>query len=207
MIARIDGTLDAVMADRAWVRIGDGLTLEVLLPAATAATLTMSTGQPITLYTHLFLESQGQGATIFPRLAGFLTVEDRAFYNHFTTVKGIGQKRALRAMAMPTSQLATAIEDRDLPLLQSLPEVGKRTAETIVATLRGKLGQLVAGRASAGGRAAGGSLSSEAVDVLVQLGEKRQDAGRWIDQVLSGDDPPTDLQSVIAEVYRIKAGG
>lgn len=219
MIAKIEGTLDSVSADRALVKVAAGITLEVLLPAATAAQLVGSENQAVALFTLTFFESQGQGATMFPRLAGFTSADDRAFYNLFTTVKGIGQKRALRAMALPTGQLASAIEDRDLALLQSLPEVGKRTAETIVATLRGKLGHLttatsagmrgVAGTVdgAAGARVPAGSLAREAVDVLVQLGEKRPEAARWIDQVLEKPDAPRDLQALIAEVYRVKAGG
>lgn len=212
MIAKVAGTLETVAADRATVTVAGGFTLEVLLPAATAAQLTTAEGQPITLHTHFFLESLAQGANMIPRLAGFLTLEDRRFYSLFTTVKGIGQKRGLRAMALPTAQLAAAIEDRDLALLQSLPEIGKRTAETIVATLRGKMDDLVGAEAAATpggaprGRSPAGALGREAVEVLVQLGERRPDAQKWIAQVLERDDAPRDLQALIAEVYRIKAG-
>ncbi len=218
MIAKVTGTLESVAQDRAHIALpGGGLTLEVLLPAYTVARLHGEIGRPTTLHTHTFLEGSAQGTSFIPRIAGFLGEADRRFYALFTTVKGIGNRKALRAMALATPQIAAAIEDRDLALLQSLPEIGKRTAETIVATLRGKAGEFVdtgarfaAATGGAGGETSGGggrSLAKDALTVLVQLGERRQDAAAWIDQVLSSDDPPTDVQGVIAEVYRVKASG
>ena len=218
MIAKIHGTLEAVSQDRALVQLpGGGITLEVLLPAFTVARLHGASGETVELFTHTFLEGQAQGATLLPRIAGFTTLEDRQFYGLFITCKGIGHRRGLRAMSLATGQIAAAIEDRDLAILQSLPEIGKRTAETIVATLRGKAGPFVSAGAALAGRAGPdgtpadapprGSLAREALNVLVQLGERRQDAAAWIDQALDQDDPPTDAQGIISEVYRIKAGG
>ncbi|HEX7009635.1 MAG TPA: Holliday junction branch migration protein RuvA [Phycisphaeraceae bacterium] len=216
MIAKIEGLLEAVVDDRAIVKMPGGLTLEVLLAVFTAARLHGSIGQPVTLHTLLFLEQQSQGLLILPRLAGFLTPEDRAFYQLFVTAKGIGYRRALRAMALPTAQLASAIADRDLALLQSLPEIGRRTAETIVVALKDKVDRFVSAAhyppgagAPADAGAAGnsrGSLAREALEVLLQLGENRAQAVQWIDEALAQSDPPRDVQTLIAEVYRIKAG-
>ncbi len=53
----------------------------------------------ITLTTFQYLESQGQGSSVIPRLVGFQSTAEREFFELFTTVKGIGNRRALRAMA------------------------------------------------------------------------------------------------------------
>ena len=141
MIARIRGILEAL--EDGVALIGDdgsdgiGLTYEVLLPGFVVGRLGGSISQPVTLHTLHFFESLNQGATLVPRLAGFMTAEDRRFFELFTTCKGIGNRKALRAMALSTEQIASGIADRDVALLQSLPEVGRRTAETIVATLHG----------------------------------------------------------------------
>jgi len=217
MIARIEGTLVAVESQAAHVRTDHGLTYEVLVPAYTVARLTGQTNQPVTLHTLPFLESQSQGATFVPRLAGFLSNQDKAFYELFVTCKGIGHRRALRAMTLATPQIAAAIADRDLTTLQSLPEIGKRTAETLTVNLRDKMQPFTtaaptadAGQTSpaAGDEtppAAGGSLSREAVDALVALGEQRAEAMRWVDQVLSSEAAPKTAEQVLAEVYRLKA--
>ncbi|GAB4191543.1 MAG: helix-hairpin-helix domain-containing protein [Phycisphaeraceae bacterium] len=216
MIVQIHGILDTLEPDRALVRVDNGLTYEVLLPAYTAARLAGNQGQPVTLYTLHYLESSSQGATIYPRLAGFLTPTDRQFFELFVTCKGIGHRKALRAMSLSTHQIAAAVADRDLALLQSLPEIGKRTAETIAVTLKGKVdrfleavptGRTVSDASVETLSSGAGTLARDALHVLLQLGENRAQAVNWIDRALSGDDPPNDVETLVTEVYRIKSGG
>lgn len=215
MIVKLEGNLESIDADRACIRLPDGLTYEVLLPAYTSARLNGSLGQTVTLHTLHYLESQAQGATIFPRLAGFLSPIDKQFFELFVTCKGIGNRRALRAMTLSTAQIAGAIADRDLAILQSLPEVGKRTAETIAVTLKGKVDRFLdtepvgahGGDGSSTGTSAPGGLARDALHVLLQLGENRTQAVNWIDRALSMDNAPADAEALIAEVYRIKGGG
>jgi hypothetical protein len=46
------------------------------------------------------------------------------------------------------------------------------------------------------------------MEVLLQLGENRNEALAWIDQALRDEkDRPRDVQDLIQRVYRIKAGG
>jgi Holliday junction DNA helicase RuvA len=218
MISKISGVLESVEGSVANVRVDGGFTYEVLVSGYTAARLGDGIGQPITLHTLNYIESQDQGASFLPRLAGFLTVEDRRFFELFTTTKGIGKRKALRALAMSTDQVAAAIADRDLALLQSLPEIGRRLAETVIATLHGKVDKYVVaayettGVASGGGNGKPGkpaarTLAKEALEVLLQLGENRTQAVTWIDEALRDEaDKPRDVQAVIAKVYRIKSG-
>jgi len=219
MISKVHGTLESLHNNRAQVSTAMGLTFEVLLPAFASNRLIDREGRPVSLHTLAFFESTAQGATMFPRLAGFLEPGDRAFFELFVSVKGIGHRKALRAMALPPAQIAAAIADRDVKLLQTLPEVGRRTAETIAITLKDKVGPFVsagaypAGQgddagASAGAQpAAGVGVARAALEVLLQLGESRTDAVAWIDRVLAQDEKLSDVQDVIAAVYRLKAGG
>ncbi len=220
MIVKLEGILQSIEADRGYISLPSGLTYEVLLPAYTAARLTGSIGKTVTLHTLHYLESQAQGATIYPRLAGFTSAIDRQFFELFVTCKGIGHRRALRAMTLSTAQIAGAIADRDLALLQSLPEVGKRTAETIAVTLKGKVDRFLDAIPTGNRTVAddgtdiepthipgAGSLARDALQVLLQFGENRTQAVNWIDRILSMDDAPSDVESLVAEVYRIKGGG
>lgn len=212
MICKIHGVLEAVSGGSAQIAVDGGLTYEVLLPGFAAARLTGQVGEPVTLHTSHFLEGSAQGSSFVPRLAGFLTEEDRAFYQLFTTVKGIGPKKALRALSMSSGQIAAAITDRDAKLLQSLPEVGKRTAETIIATLHGRVDAFASsaayGAPDMSGRTAAAPASStarQALEVLLQLGENRSQAVIWIDEALRRNPDLTDPQDVITEVFNIKA--
>ncbi len=225
MIARIQGLLESIDKNIATIRIGDaaagGFAYEVMLPAFAVSRLGDAIGKSVTLHTFHYLESEGQGSSMLPRLAGFLSPQDRAFYLLFTTCKGIGYKKALRALAMDTAQIAAAIADRDASFLQNLPEIGKRMAETIIVTLRGKTDSYVSAatygtgaKNAAAGVEAGlaapaglGQIARETMEALLSLGENRAQVVQWIDMVLRDTDhPPRDSADLIARVYRIKAG-
>ena len=218
MIVRITGKLLDLQGDAAHIEAAPGVVHEVLLPAFVAQRLAPSLSQSVTLHTLHYLEGQNQGALFLPRLAGFLTPADKAFYQLLVTVKGIGHRRALRALVLPTDQLAMAIADRDIKLLQTMPEVGKKTAETIALTLRDKIDPFLnAPRASSPGdpdiavsaasaTKTSGGLARSAVEALVSLGEDRAKALGWVDQVMQSDERPETIEELIAAVYRLKAG-
>lgn len=198
MIRKIAGRLDAVelgQSAAALIEIGsDGLTYEVLLPRYLADRLAADgIGGRIELHTRQYLEAVGQGTSFIPRLIGFATEADRKFFELFTTVKGLGNRRALRAMAQEPAVIAAAIAAKDAKALQRLPEIGKRLAETIIVDLTGKVdGWLGAGEiaglnlAAAGVEARSRPRAVEAaIDTLLALGETRGDAERMIDRVLA----------------------
>ncbi len=189
MLTRIEGVLESIDGSTATVDVGGGFALEVLLPAHLAIELAASSGRRIALHTIVLLEGQAQGASLVPRLLGFAAPEDRAFFRRFTTVKGLGPRRGLRAMAEPPARIAAMIEARDAKGLQSLPEIGKRLAETVVAELHGKLDELGLRAAApvAPGIAAERKLGPGvelAIEALVRLGRQRGDAERSVERVL-----------------------
>lgn len=219
MICKIHGRLENLAGSFAHIELTNGLTYEVMLPAYAAARLGGDIGRNVTLHTINYLEGSSSGGNMIPRLAGFLTEEDRRFFDLFTSVKNIGPRKALRAMALATHQIAAAIADRDVKMLQSLPEVGKRTAETIVAELNGKVDRFLTApttttrEISAAGDtetveipAATRSVVREALEVLVQLGENRVQAMTWIDDVMRRDHDLTDSGEIVSAVLRVKTG-
>ena len=214
MIARIAGILESVDESSVTLAGEAGMAYEVLVPAYTGMRLGGQIGQRVELHTLCYLDSPNQGATLLPRLAGFLSLADRQFFELFTSCKGIGNRKGLRAMALETTQIATAIAGRDAAVLQSLPEIGRRTAETIIAALHDKVDAFAGASAfapagndaekSASGRPVG--IVREALDLIVQLGENRTQAIQWIDHVMHSDEKPRDVQQLIARVYQIKSG-
>jgi Holliday junction DNA helicase RuvA len=205
MITQLSGTLTAIDDGAAHVQCGE-LTYEVLVPAADAMALAARIGQPVRFHTLHYLEGQGQGSSFWPRLVGFQHASDRAFFELFTTVKGIGNRKALRALQLPFAQVAEAIAARDHALLQSLPEIGKRTAEAICVELKGKVDPFVRGLGAPAGAAPGkpaargpvtaeGKLLSaarDAVEVLAQLGHPKPAARDMVERVLAREDLPKD---------------
>ncbi|MDH3584000.1 MAG: helix-hairpin-helix domain-containing protein [Phycisphaerae bacterium] len=215
MISQVQGVLDRLEDGAADVRCDSGLTYRVLVPAFLAPRLATETGKPVRLHTIYSLEGSSQGNSFTPQLAGFLEPAQRAFFELFTTVKGIGSRKALKAMTVAPEQIAAAICDRDIKTLQTLPGVGRRAAETIVATLHGKVDQHVSNAAYAGtsdasgqapAAAPAGSAARETLEVLLQLGESRSQAMNWIDEVLTRQPEVDDSGALLENVLRLKAG-
>jgi Holliday junction DNA helicase RuvA len=208
MIARITGRLDEVGATSVLIDAGDGLAYEVLVPSCDVGRYASRMGQPLTLYTlHVIDGDPSRGGAMTPRLIGFMTEADRDFFKIYTTCKGIGMRKALKSLAQPIPQVAAAIENKDDTFLKALPEIGKRTAETMIATLHGRLGEFADSALSGSEVPQLSEAGAEALAVLVQLGERRGDAEMWISRVLAVAPELTTAEEIIQHVYRIKAGG
>lgn len=208
MIARITGRLEDIEEELAVIDTGSGLAYEVLIPACHRERLSRQRGQEVVLYTICLLEGDPSRGAMQPRLVGFPTPADRGFFRQFTQVKGIGVRKALRALVRPFGEVAAAIEAKDAKLLVSLPEIGRRTAEQVIAELSGKLGDWADGQAPPPEeQEALPEPGIEAVAVLVQLGERRADAMALVGRVLAvapGLDSP---EEILQQAYRLKAQG
>jgi Holliday junction DNA helicase RuvA len=203
MIARIQGLIGAVYEHSVELTVGM-ISYEVLVAAADVKNLQTQVGQRVEFFTIDYLEgSPGHGA-LTPRLIGFLTATDRDFFQLFITVKGIGPRRALRAMVQPAARIAAAINARDTKFLTSLPEVGKRTAEQMIAELSGKLelGPEIAPAAEVSRT----PEQERAIVGMVQLGEKRLDAQLLVDRACRADPSLADASTIMRAALRLKAG-
>jgi holliday junction DNA helicase RuvA len=208
MISRIEGLLDSVTDDGRALLQCDHILYELFVPGADQQRLATMIGERISFHTLHYLEGRDQGAAYMPRLIGFSSPADRSFFELFTTVKGIGNRKALRALQMPFGTIAAAIAEKDIDLLKSLPEIGKRTAETIVAELHGKVDRFVelkpmstAGSTVPNGRV---SLVNDAVAVLTQLGEQKLLARQLIDRALAVDSTLNSPEALVAAAFRLK---
>lgn len=207
MIRKITGRLDAMEGLAALITPpAGGLTYEVLVPAYLSERLTAQVGRTVELLTLQYLEGQGQGSSFVPRLIGFTSVQDRRFFELLVTVKGMGNKKALKSLAVEPGTFARAIAERDARSLQQLPEIGKRMAETVIAELSGKVDAFVTYDDPARGVEAkpGGSRSIrqgpgvEAVATLIALGETRADAERMVERATGREPALTDSAAIVA---------
>jgi Holliday junction DNA helicase RuvA len=179
MISALTGELRRVDQDRVQLQAGT-MVFELLVPAADLPGLAASLGDQVTFHTIFDLEGDATRGGLSPRLIGFLRPEDKRFFELFITVKGIGPKKALRALGVPVHVIARAIESGDANELARLEGIGKRMAQQIVAELTGKVEEF----AAAGGPASSRPPSDEeAILVCVQLGLSRSDAERLLEKV------------------------
>lgn len=208
MISAITGRLASV-TDQCVNLSVDALEFELLVPAADLQSLISRIGDEVTFHTILYLEGDAARGNLAPRLIGFTNPRDKLFFEKFTTVKGIGVKTALRALQVPASQIAAAIESRNARMLTQLPGVGKRTAELIIAELCGKVsafavGALDTSNASLSGRA---FLSEEedALTAMVSLGERRSDAERLLFAARNAEPKPISTNDLLREMLKLRS--
>jgi Holliday junction DNA helicase RuvA len=102
-------------------------------------------------------------------LYGFATPEDRALFLDLLKVDGIGARGALKILsAISGDQLERALEAEDITRLETVPGIGKKTAQKMMLALRGKLSLHLSGKA-APGQPAENPLAAPWHDVIVGL--------------------------------------
>jgi len=206
MISALTGELHRVDDDRIQVRVGP-LLCEMLVPAADLALLQAGLGQEMTFHTIFYIEGDASGGNLEPRLIGFLRPEDKSFFQIFITVKGIGPKKALKALVLPVGEIAQAIESKNAKYLVELPQIGKRMAELIVAELAGKVARFatphVAGRPSVPA-AARSPAEEDAIATLMALGERRHDAEHLLDRAKQSASGLKTTDALVREMLRMR---
>jgi len=206
MLVRLSGQLTDV-GDESVVIEREGMAYEVHVPRYTLGELLASRGRQVTLHTLQYLEGNPTGGNLTPRLVGFLHVEDRAFFQMFTTVKGVGVRKGLRALAEPIVRVARDIESADIKGLSRLPGVGARLAQQIIAELRGKATPFTRG-AGAGATPDVGMTPAQrdALELMVALGDGRADAQRWLERAAQLHPELADVQDWVRAAYRVRSG-
>lgn len=208
MIVRIQGKLDYVGDNCVHVTSGD-TTRELLIPASELPGLQPKIGQHVSFFTMEYIEGNASFGQLAPKMIGFLRQEDKEFFDLFTNVKGIGYRKALRAMAWPIEDIASAIALKDSKKLTQLPEIGKKTAETMILELHGKIEKFAIGAARSAIGAPPSAVpdyEAQAVEVLVKLGEKRAEAENWVHRVCQADPTLTEAPKIVQGVFRLKGG-
>jgi len=205
VIVRLTGNLvdvgnDAVVVER------DGIAREVLIPRYCLGELAACRGRPVTLHTVEFLEGNPAVGHLVPRLLGFLHVPDREFFKRFISVKGIGPRKALKALTEPVVRIAAWIEQADRKGLATLPGIGARAADLIIAELRGKMGEWALGGEEAAAADAWTDAQRAALEVMIALGDPRADAQRWLGRAVQLHPEVNSPDDWVRAAYKVKTG-
>ncbi len=205
MIAQIEGKLLALDDKSGLIQVGP-LCYEVMLPGYAINMLGGRIGDDITLCTMEYYEGTPGRGNLIPRLVGFLSQDEKDFFEKYTSVKGMGIKKGLKSLTIPIATIAGAIEAGDEEILLSLPSVGKRFAQLIIAELKGKLGGFATGAAAPGGGEKFELFQIEALEILIAWGEKRSEAMELITLGCKRHPDIKTAEDLVPLVYRIKQG-
>jgi Holliday junction DNA helicase RuvA len=128
------------------------------------------------------------------RMYGFADEQERRVFTELLTVSGIGPRQALKILTGVTARgLLELLEREDVKGLSALPGLGKKTAEKMIFTLKGKL---------VGTSDGGAEPLSDLVTALSDMGFDERQAAEAVRGVLSENDLPSDPATRESEVLR-----
>lgn len=206
MIAQIEGELVKLDAETCLVQVGP-VGYEVMLPSYCVSALSGRVGSQVTLCTMEYYEGTLGGGNLIPRMVGFLNSGERDFFTKYISVKGMGIKKGLRSLSIPIATIAAAIENGDDKTLISLPAIGARMAQQIIAELRGKLQSFAVGAEPAGpAKGAFKPFQVEALEILIAWGEKRAEAVELVEMACQKHPDIESAEALVPLVYRLKQG-
>ena len=173
----------------------DGLVLDVngvgyRLFATPAAVKKSDGADEVVLETHLHVREDAM------QLFGFADQDERELFEQLLSVSGVGPKVALAIVSgYSPGELRRAIVREDDALFQSIPGIGKKTAQRVVLELKEKIAPLAAVDAPHLGAGDGHIVAR---DALVELGYSPAEA----EQRLAAVDPDLPPAERVREALR-----
>ncbi len=204
MIGYLEGTILRKGEERILLLAGQ-VGYDVLLPAFVRARLhEQAEGDPVTL----FIAYQQTERQPLPVLIGFNSETEKEFFQQFISVEAIGPLKAVKALTIPISDIAEAIESGDVATLKNLKGIGIRTAQKIIATLGGKMGRFVQRREEHSKPTVHDALAEQVLTVLVeQLGHRLGEAREMIADAIQRNDAISTPEELFDEIYRGRQPG
>jgi len=204
MIAYLSGKLFEKEANLIIVDVG-GVGYEVIIPLSTFYDLG-EIGEDVSLriYTHVRED-------VF-QLFGFKTVRERELFLLLISVSGIGPKSAITALSgMSADEIIGAIRQNNLARLNSIPGVGKKTAERLVIELRDKIAKLSAisseeMKAEGIPQTSGDDVYDDAISALVNLGYHVNSAEKALKQAMQ-EGTEMSVQKLLRRSLQLLAKG
>jgi holliday junction DNA helicase RuvA len=130
------------------------------------------------------------------QLFGFADADERILFEQLLSVSGVGPKVALAIVSGYSSgELKRAIVREDADLFQTIPGIGKKTAQRVVLELKEKIAPLAAVEAPHLGAGDGHVVAR---DALVELGYTVAEA----EQRLAGTDPELSPAERVRQALR-----
>ena len=113
------------------------------------------------------------------KIFGFSTVKERDLFLNLIKVDSVGPRLALKVLSgTATDSFVSAIEDGDVDRLMAVPGLGRKTAQKIILSLKGKL-VLTESK----------DEYSDIVNALVGMGFDKKDARQAVARALESLDP------------------
>ncbi len=200
MIASLKGVLQHKGLDRVVVDVG-GVGYLAHVSSQTLGALP-GEGEPVRLLCHTHVREDAL------QIYGFADAAEQTAFELLISVSGIGPKLALTTLSgLPVRELLGAIAAGDHRRLQTIPGVGRKTAERMVVELKERCGRLAGELAADGARPPTALGTGEVIEALVNLGYKRAHAEGAVERVLRESEgvprPEALLRAALAKIREV----
>ena len=169
----------------------NGVGYHVNIPLCSLADIPES-GEMLFLHTYTHVREDSL------QLFGFLTEEEKRIFSVLLGISGIGPKLGLAVLSgMSVEKFSEAVQNEDIATLSSIPGLGKKTAARLILELRGKLPAL--GERD-GAAKTGISAAGDAVSALVNLGYRKGDSEKAVQNAVKAGYEP--VEEIIREALK-----
>ena len=192
MIHSITGTIAAVSDGLLLLKTDGGIEWSLFISSHTATELP-GAGMTVRIFTHLHHKEDQMS------LYGFASQTERSVFLDLMKVGGIGTRQALRILSgMSVERLIQCLDAEDVDALATIPGLGKKTAQKMLLTLRGKLS--IASHSD-------NDPHDEIVDALIDMGFDRGKAKTAVAAIRSEkiDQEETEGELLRRAIVRLSA--
>lgn len=190
MIGYLRGKIIEVQVDTAIIDVS-GVGYEIHASSHTLSDFEGLLGKEIIVWIHTHVRED------MLQLFGFHSKEEKNLFLSLLKVNGVGPKMALSILSgSRASEVSRMIEGGDAKALSSIPRVGKKTAEQIILTLKGKLVSV------ADATSAKSPVQTQITSALLNLGYKSQ----LVDQFVAGLPTGVTLEDGVRKALQTLSG-
>ena len=132
MFNSITGTITGKMTASIFIET-NGIEWDIMVPSLSLDSFGV-VGTTTRVYTWLYHREDQM------RLFGFASVQERDIFVDLLKVEGVGPRQAIKILSSITvPDLEAALDGADVSRLEAAPGIGKKTAQKMILTLKGKL--------------------------------------------------------------------
>lgn len=190
MIGYLRGKIIEVQTDTAIIDVS-GVGYEIHASTHTLSDFEGLLGKEIIVWIHTHVRED------MLQLFGFHSKEEKNLFLSLLKVNGVGPKMALSILSgARAGDVSKMIEGGDAKALSGIPRVGKKTAEQIILTLKGKL------VSAADSSASKSPVQTQITSALLNLGYKSQ----LVDQFVAGLPNGVTLEEGVRKALQTLSG-
>ena len=197
MIARLTGKLALKNPGQIILDVG-GVGYEVFIPLSTFYELP-ERGEILTLQIYTAIRENAF------ELYGFLTMKEKEVFKLLLSVSKVGPKLSQNILSgISTDDLTSAILTGDILKLNTIPGIGKKTAERMILELKDKVPKAQIAEQDAA--VLPGELLDDALSALLNLGYKRATSERVVKRAINEVGRDGHLEEIIRLSLKYLAG-